>query len=236
MLGVVLVNACMVPVDTSNTDGGSTDEAKVPTVSTVQVTNITGVSAAILYSIVDDNGSSIIESGTCYSNTSPGPSLADAHTSDGTSLGNQTSQIGGLVPRSTYYVRSYATNSIGTGYGSAIQFDTSTALTSGTYTESGNAGRVITILDDEITYAVTLGDGSPTEYYHYSYISTLTSNPSTNFTVSGLWYSYLINYNPFYGKYMVVKQQDVNTLLTKSSGSSFEEAYLYNTGATWNKN
>ncbi|MDP5002241.1 MAG: hypothetical protein NWQ15_10115 [Flavobacterium sp.] len=43
---------------------------------------------------------------------------------DGTGTGSFTSSISGLTPNTTYYVRAYATNSVGTSYGNEINFTT----------------------------------------------------------------------------------------------------------------
>jgi len=45
-------------------------------------------------------------------------------TSDGTSIGSYTSTMSGLLPNTTYYVRAYATNKVGTSYGAVKEFKT----------------------------------------------------------------------------------------------------------------
>ena len=52
------------------------------------------------------------------------PTIADSHTTDGTGTGTFTSSITGLTPNTTYYVRAYATNSVGTAYGEELSFTT----------------------------------------------------------------------------------------------------------------
>jgi hypothetical protein len=44
------------------------------------------------------------------------PTINNTHTVDGSGTGWFNSSITNLVPNSQYYVRSYATNSEGTGY------------------------------------------------------------------------------------------------------------------------
>ena len=63
------------------------------------------------------------ERGICWS-TSQNPTVADAHTYDGMGTGAFTSNITGLEPNTTYYVRAYATNSEGTAYGEELTFTT----------------------------------------------------------------------------------------------------------------
>lgn len=52
------------------------------------------------------------------------PSTANSKTIDENGIGTFTSAISGLESNTTYYVRSYATNSVGTAYGPEISFTT----------------------------------------------------------------------------------------------------------------
>ena len=51
--------------------------------------------------------------------------MQTARTTDGSGSGSFTSNITGLVSGTTYYVRAYATNSVGTSYGNQVTFTTS---------------------------------------------------------------------------------------------------------------
>jgi len=95
--------------------------AMKPAVITAAVTNFTATSAACGGNVIDDNGYSVIARGVCWS-TSPNPTIADNHTSEGGGTGEFTSSITGLIEGTTYYVRAYATNSEGTAYGEEISF------------------------------------------------------------------------------------------------------------------
>lgn len=66
----------------------------------------------------------MIASGVCWSTTNPYPSIGNNHTSDGSGIGSFVSYISGLSSKTTYYLRAYATNSIGTSYGNPISFTT----------------------------------------------------------------------------------------------------------------
>jgi uncharacterized protein (TIGR02145 family) len=59
--------------------------------------------------------------GVCWS-TSQNPTIANSHTSDGTGTGIFTSNLTGLSPTTTYYVRGYATNAAGPAYGNQVNF------------------------------------------------------------------------------------------------------------------
>ena len=92
-----------------------------PSVSTGEVTNITATTASSAGNVTADGGAAIIARGVCWS-TTQFPSISDSKTSNGTGLGGFTSNITGLSPNTTYYVRAYATNSVGTAYGYQYSF------------------------------------------------------------------------------------------------------------------
>ena len=90
-----------------------------PTVTTSSATNVTTTTATCGGNVTDDGGATVTARGVCWS-TSPNPTVSDSHTTNGTGTGNFTSSITGLNPNTTYYVRAYATNSVGTGYGNEV--------------------------------------------------------------------------------------------------------------------
>jgi uncharacterized protein (TIGR02145 family) len=92
-------------------------------VSTGTVTNITTTTASCSGNVTSDGGSSVTARGVCWS-TSQNPTIANSKTTDGTGLGTYTSNITGLSPNTTYYVRAYATNAEGTAYGNQQSFKT----------------------------------------------------------------------------------------------------------------
>ena len=78
-------------------------------------------------------GSSVItENGVCYSSSNTKPTINDLKkTSAVISVSYSfTTDLTDLTPNTTYYVRAYATNAYGTGYGSVVTFTTSTTLSS----------------------------------------------------------------------------------------------------------
>ena len=113
-----------------------------PVLSTTAATGIGASSATTGGNITDDGGSSITARGVAYG-TSPEPLIhTSSFTSDGTGTGAFTSQLTGLSPLTTYYVRAYATNSLGTSYGNEVSFTTS-LLTIG----SNYAGGIVFYVD-----------------------------------------------------------------------------------------
>jgi uncharacterized protein (TIGR02145 family) len=90
-------------------------------VSTAQITSITSTGAVCGGTLSSDGGSAVIARGVCWS-LEPNPATTNNHTSDGVGIGEFTSTITNLSPGNTYYVRAYATNSIGTSYGAERNF------------------------------------------------------------------------------------------------------------------
>ncbi len=95
----------------------------VPTVTTLPVTDIAHTSVTCGGNITSDGGADVIARGVCWS-TSPNPTVYGVEPRDGSGTGTFTSSITGLVAGATYYVRAYATNLAGTGYGDQQIFTT----------------------------------------------------------------------------------------------------------------
>lgn len=99
--------------------------ATVPSVTTTPISNVTATSLTCGGNISSTGGAAVTARGVCWS-TSVSPTVALAtKTSDGTGDGGFISNPGGLSPGTTYYVRAYATNSVGTAYGSELIVQTS---------------------------------------------------------------------------------------------------------------
>jgi len=123
--------------------------ATVPVIATVPASVISATGASSGGNISIDGGSAVTARGVCWS-TSPSPSIAlTTRTNDGTGTGNFVSSFTGLTPGTFYFIRAYATNSIGTAYGSEETFTTlaimptvttaaSTGVTSNTLISGGN--------------------------------------------------------------------------------------------------
>jgi len=88
----------------------------LPTVTTMDVTNITATTATCGGNVVDDGGFAVTARGVCYS-TRPNPTIDNNHTNDGEGIGSFKSHLSDLSSYTTYYVRAYATNNEGTSYG-----------------------------------------------------------------------------------------------------------------------
>lgn len=117
---------------------------------TTAVASITGTTAVSGGTIFNDGGSPITQRGICYSNT-PTPTTANTTVISGSGTGSFTSNLSGLSPTTTYYVRAYAINSAGTAYGNEVSFTTDVNIVS-------NSGAGVTF--DGYTYSsIVLGNG-----------------------------------------------------------------------------
>lgn len=102
----------------------NTPSNTAPTVTTTIISNITLNSASSGGNVSSDGDDAVTARGIVWNTvTSPTISLI-SKTNDGSGTGNFSSSISNLTPSSTYFVRAYATNSIGTGYGNELSFTT----------------------------------------------------------------------------------------------------------------
>lgn len=125
----------------------------LPTLSTTIATNITETTASSGGDISSDGGSEITARGVCWSLTE-NPTISNNKTNDGVGVGNYTSNLTNLTDGTKYFVRAYATNSIGTSYGEQISINTKSLFPSNglvawfpfngnTNDESGNGNNAI---------------------------------------------------------------------------------------------
>jgi hypothetical protein len=95
----------------------------IPTLATSGVSQLTKTSASSGGEIISDGGGTIFDRGLCYS-TSPNPTTENFVVPNAAATGSFIGQMTGLTEGTTYYVRAYAINSAGTGYGDEISFTT----------------------------------------------------------------------------------------------------------------
>ena len=129
----------------------SSDTVSLPTVNTTAILiNLTDTSAESGGVILSAGNGTITSNGVCYSTTNTTPTTSDSKTKDtinnsGTAITAFTSYLSGLSPNTKYYIRAYAINSAGVGYGGVTSFTTSSASTSivatvSTFAGTGTAG------------------------------------------------------------------------------------------------
>ena len=101
----------------------TTPAITAPVVITNDVSEVQATTAICGGNVTSDGGATVTARGVCWS-TSQNPTISNSKTVDGTGTGSFTSTITGLTKNTTYYVRAYATNSIGTSYGEQKTFTT----------------------------------------------------------------------------------------------------------------
>ena len=160
MFSIVLLGSCekegCTDPDAVNYDSSANDEdgtcEYVPTLSTIPLI-VTGKTVESGGVISSDGGSAITLRGVCMA-TTQNPTVADDTTLNGSGTGSFSSVINNLEHSITYYLRAYATNSNGTGYGDELSL-TVTAVIGDTYKGGiifyldGNGGGLISAPFDQ---------------------------------------------------------------------------------------
>jgi hypothetical protein len=175
----------LVLVDSVPTWGQS--YISVPIVHTTQAYNISS-NAALSGGYCSDGGSPITVRGVCWS-TSENPTILDSKTADGPGSGAYISNISSLEANTTYHVRAYATNNIGTSYGEDLPFSTTAFTTNGISGITSNSA---------IGGGVILGDGGSTitargVCWHTSSTPTISNEKTTNGSGTGSFTSTISN-------------------------------------------
>lgn len=124
-------------------------DTPIPVVTTYEVTEVTKTTATSGGEITSEGDAPVTERGVCWG-TNQTPTIADSKTIDGAGAGSFSSAIIGLIANAKYYVRAYATNSAGTGYGNVMVFTTginfNPNITYGTMSDiDGNIYKTVTI-------------------------------------------------------------------------------------------
>jgi uncharacterized protein (TIGR02145 family) len=102
---------------------GCKKDPELPLLETNDVSGIGVTSSVSGGNITSDGGAEVTARGVCWSN-SANPSVSDFHTSDGVGIGSYTSNLTGLIADTKYYVRAFAVNKVGVGYGNEVEFTT----------------------------------------------------------------------------------------------------------------
>ncbi len=130
----------------------------VPTVTTTAVSSISNNSVVSGGNVSSAGSASVTSRGVCWS-TSANPTTGGSCTSNGSGTGSFTSNLTGLNSETSYHVRAYATNSVGTGYGNDVSFSTcpncsggEVNLTNKTFPPNGNCECIGTV-------SITIGAG-----------------------------------------------------------------------------
>lgn len=151
-----------------------------PSLTTTAVSSITYTTATTGGTVTGDGGAEVTSRGVCW-NTSANPTISNSKTSDGKGTGPFTSNLSQLTPGTPYYVRAYATNEAGTGYGNEVMFNT-TAISLATVTTTVISATGTTAIVDG---NVTADGGSPVTVRGICWVTNTNPTVNDNKTTEG---------------------------------------------------
>ena len=167
----------------------------LPTVTTAtEVTDITLTSAVCGGEVTFDGNVAVTARGICWS-TSQNPTIEDSKTTNGSGLGSYTSKMTGLEHGTTYYVRAYATNEVGTAYGEEVSFTTIEKLlpTVATSTKITNKTVSSAKCGGEVTFDGNVAVTAKGICWNTSPNPTIKNNKTTNGSGIGSYTSNMTN-------------------------------------------
>jgi len=201
----------------------------VPFLNTAAITEITGNSATGGGEVTGNGGAEVTVRGICYA-TVENPTTADTKTTDGEGVGAFVSMLTELKGNTTYYVRAYATNSSGTGYGPQVTFKTLVDLPKVTTTAVAEITKTSAVSGGEVT------DDGGAEITTRGLVWGMNPEPTTADNIidggmgTGSFVSNLMNLEKYTEYY-------VRAFATNSAGTAYGENIKFTTLAdilTWN--
>ena len=163
-----------------------------PTVTTTAISNITETTATSGGNVTDIGDSDVSARGVVWS-TSEAPTVTnnDGITLNGVGDGEFTSELTDLTPNTTYYVRAYATNNQGTGYGEELSFITLASAPEADFVADITTGVVpLTVhftdlsIYDPTSWNWEFGDGSVSDEQNPTHIYTSVGTFTVSLTVT----------------------------------------------------
>jgi hypothetical protein len=165
----------------------------LPEVTLAEVTDTTATSISCKGKIMHDGWVDITQKGMCWSTTTS-PTIKDYITQNTTEVDSFVCTLSNLEPNTKYFIRSYATNSIGTSYSEEFEVTTKYEYVSDI---DGNQYKVINIGDQtwlaQNLKTLKLNDGTPIPN-----VTTDTDWLSTS-TSAYCWYENNEDYKETYG-------------------------------------
>ncbi len=193
------------------------------TVTTDPAIYITLTTASSGGNVTSDGGGTVTARGVCWS-TSANPTIANSKTVDGIGTGVFVSALTGLTLNTPYYIRAYATNSAGTGYGNELSFTTllnpiaptvtTTAITNIAGIAAISGGNVLSNGGSPIILRGVCWGSNPNP--------TLANSYSTDENGTGEFMSQLINLSP-------TSQYYARAYAINNVGTTYGNEFVFNT-------
>ncbi len=166
----------------------------VPQLTTTTVSNINLSTAISGGNITSDGGDAVTARGIVWNTATLPTTSLTTKTNEVAGLGNFINNITNLTFGTTYYVRAYATNSIGTNYGNEVSFTTPKSITD----IDGNSYQIVGICNQ----IWTTNNLNVTKYRNGDSIPQVTDPIAWSTLTTGAWCYYSNNTanGPIYGK------------------------------------
>ncbi|NOR74663.1 MAG: SusF/SusE family outer membrane protein [Draconibacterium sp.] len=201
----------------------------VAILTTTAITDITGNSALGGGNVTVTGGAEVTGRGIVFG-MNHNPTVSDSKTADGEGAGEFESTLSELKGNTKYYVRAYATNSAGIGYGPEVSFTTLVDLPIVTTTEVTDVTKISAVSGGDVTYD---GGGSVTArglVWSMNSEPTIDDNKIDGGSGVGTFVSTLENLEKFVTYH-------VRAFATNSAGTAYGDDIQFTTLAdilTWN--
>lgn len=195
---------------------------EIPIIESIRMSHINHRDADFEGLVVSDGGHTITSKGACWS-TRLDPTILDSKTNEGAGAGEIYSSITGLIANTVYYIRAYAINEKGIGYGNTLSFETDKASLPSVSTDS-----IKHPTQDGISaYGAVQFDGG-TDITEQGFCWSLNENPTTHDTkvntMTGIG-----TYNYKISGLMPNKTYYLRAFASNIVGTSYGEEYNFNT-------
>jgi hypothetical protein len=162
----------------------------LPVLTTSNVTEITRTTASSGGNVTSDGRANITARGICWG-INPNPTISGSKSTNGTGIGSFTSTLTELQPNITYFVRAYATNSMGTAYGNEISFTTNQ------YSDVIIEAEVMAVSPYQVALSGKIIDDGGWDLYGFGFCYSTTTNPTIADSIE--WVAYSMGSNEIYG-------------------------------------
>jgi hypothetical protein len=132
----ILLTSLTLAVGCKKKSDSTVATGPVPVVVTSNYSNLLPTSVDFTGSVTNDGGLFVNQRGFCWSSSNQTPTINNDTVESGVGAGSFSGIIPGLKSQTSYYVRAFASNSNGTGYGSTLAV-TTIPYSIGLYYEGG---------------------------------------------------------------------------------------------------